>query len=200
MATPQFPIRVRAAMACRIVNLDRVKFNDAVASGTYPCAPSTRAGSARVFTEAELLPLYFFARLTEFGIPAGRAGSLACEMALVASNEYSDPATRIIYLQGTWTNGFFLANKIKDPKTGEIKDNYDPEHETPNEKNPTGFHYPSNGRVLFTVDFYIKHVREIIAQHIAYEASILGEEDDEPAAEKWPAGMQRPPALRDDSK
>lgn len=171
------PVRVRAAMACRIVNLDRVKFNDAVASGTYPCAPSTRAGSARVFTEAELLPLYFFARLTEFGLPAGKAGAMACEMAARATDDSSEPATRIIYVQGTFSNGFFVANKSKRPADGVIIENYDPEHETPNEKYPTGFHYPANGRTIFTIDFYIKHVREIIAQGLAYEASILGEEE-----------------------
>lgn len=174
---PQFPIRVRAAMACRIVNLDRVKFNDAVASGTYPCAPMTRAGSARVFTEAELLPLYFFARLTEFGLPASKAGSMSCEMAASASGDQSEPATRIIYVHGQSSN-FFVANKSKKHNSDEIVDNYDPEHETPNDGRPTGWHYPGAGRVIFTIEFYVKHVRQIIAQHLAYEASILGEEDE----------------------
>ena len=87
MVQTQIKTRVRAALACRIVNLDRVKFNDAVASGTYPCAPMTMKGSARIFTEEQLLPLFFFARLTEFGIPTGRAGQLACEMASAASSE-----------------------------------------------------------------------------------------------------------------
>lgn len=173
---PTFPTRVRAAMACRVVNLDRVKFNDAVASGAYPCAPSTRSGSARVFTEAELLPLYFFARLTEFGMPAGKAGAMACEMASRASEDHAEPATRIIYVQGQM-GGFYTCNKIKRPADGLIVDNYNPEHETPNEEHPTGWYYPATGRVLFTVEFYIKHVREIIAQHFAYETSILGEED-----------------------
>lgn len=178
MATPQFPTRVRAAMACRIVNLDRVKFNDAVASKTYPCAPGTDRGSARIFTEAQLLPLFFFARLTEFGLPAGKAGAMACEMANVASSDSSQPATRIIYVHGAFTSGFFVPNKSVRAPDGAIVDNYDPEHETPNEKYPTGFHYPGNGRTIFTIDFYIKHVREMIAERLAYEASILGEEEE----------------------
>jgi hypothetical protein len=176
---PQFPTRVRAAMACRIVNLDRVKFNDAVASKTYPCAPGTDRGSARIFTEAQLLPLFFFARLTEFGLPAGKAGAMACEMAAVAASDSSEPATRIIYVHGSWTSGFFVANKSKRPADGVVVDNYDPEHETPNEKNPTGINYPASGRVIFTIDFYIKHVREMLAERLAYEASILGEEEGE---------------------
>jgi hypothetical protein len=178
MANPKFPPRVRAALACRIVNLDRVKFNDAVANNLYPCAPSTSPGSARVFTEAQLLPLFFFARLTEFGLPAGKAGRMACEMEAVASADASEPATRIIYVQGQWTNGFYVANRSKRPADGVVVENYDPEHETPNEAHPTGWHYPGVGRVIFTVEFYVKHVREMIAERIEYERSILGEEDE----------------------
>lgn len=178
MVTPKFPTRVRAAMACRIANLDRVKFNEAVAGGAYRCAPETRSGSARVFTEAELLPLFYFARLTEFGLQAGRAGRLACEMASVAAHESSLPATRIIYVHGGYSSGFFVANKVKEPATGEVKVNYDPEHETPNEKNPSGWHYPAAGRVIFTLTFYVKHVREILAERLAHEMSILGEDDE----------------------
>jgi len=174
---PSFPIRVRAAMACRIVNLDRVKFNDACASGTYPCAPNTISGKARVFDERDLLPLFFFARLTEFGMPAGKAGAMACEMAAHANSDHAQPAERIIYVH-CQSGGFFVSNKSKMPATGEIRVNYDPDHETPNPAAPHGIHYPATGRVLFTIDFYIKHVRDIIATHLAYEASILGEEEE----------------------
>lgn len=167
-------------MACRIVNLDRVRFNDAVASGTYPCAPSTRSGAARVFTEEEMLPLYYFARLTEFGIPASLAGRLACEMGERSRTDDAEPATRIIFVKGNGGASFFTPNNVKVPATGEVKLNYyDPEHETPTEERPTGWHYRGVGRVIFTIEFYIKHVREIIADQIAYEMSILGEEDDE---------------------
>jgi len=167
-------------MACRIVNLDRVKFNDAVANGVYPCAPATRSGSARVFTEEELLPLFFFARLTEFGVLAGKAGRLACEMASVARRDYAEPAERIIYVQCT-SDGFFKTNKIKLTTSGLVEQDYDPEHEQPgrNPKYPNGMAFIGSGRVLFTIDFYIKHVREIIADRLADEASILGEEDPE---------------------
>jgi hypothetical protein len=50
---------------------------------------------------------------------------------------------------------------------------YDPEHEK------KGTEYAGIGRVIFAVEFYVKHVREIIAEALAYEASILGREDDE---------------------
>src|SRR5438876_1045871 len=100
METPKYPTRVRASLACRIVNLDRVKFNDAVNSGAYPCAPGTRGGSARLFDEAALLPLFFFARLTEFGIPTTRAGQLACEIDSALKGRGVEDATRVVLLRG----------------------------------------------------------------------------------------------------
>lgn len=162
-------IRVRAPLACRIVGLDRVKFNDAVASGAYPCAPATMKGSARLFDEESLLPLYFFARLTEFGIPASRAGQLACEMASTARQESTQHNDRITFVRGT-SHETFLAPTAKLPG-GELKVWYDPDHE----KNGMGYH--GIGRVLFTIDFYVGHVRQIIADAIEEERNTLGEED-----------------------
>jgi hypothetical protein len=56
---------------------------------------------------------------------------------------------------------------------GKKPEKYDPEHEN------RGIGYLAIGRVIFTVEFYIKHVREIIAKELADEASILGRGDDE---------------------
>ena len=179
METRKYPVRIRAAMACRIVNLDRVRFNDAVASGTYPCAPSTRSGAARIFTADEMVPLYFFARLTEFGLPASLAGRMACEMGDRARTDDAEPASRIIFVKGAGGASFMVPNVSKRPADGVIVTNYDPEHETPTEGKPNGWHYPGVGRVIFTMEFYVKHVRELLADQIAYEMSILGEDEDE---------------------
>jgi hypothetical protein len=164
VAAPKNVRRVRAALACKIVKLDRVKFNDAVASGVYPCAPATTPGSTRIFDEERLIPLYFFARLTEFGVTAAIAGRIACEMATAARADSTKNADRIVLVRGT-QDEFWTAN--------EEPDKYDPEHEK------KGMKYPVIGRVIFTVEFYVKHVREIIAEALDYEDSILGREDDE---------------------
>lgn len=173
METPQFKTRVRAAMACRIVGLDRVKFNDAVANKLYPCAPATTGGSARIFDVEQLLPLFYFARLTEFGIPAGRAGTLACDLYNATQRAGVDEADRFILLR-SGNMEHIVASKQKHP-LGDDKEPsvYDPDHE----KN--GFNYPGLGRVLFTIEFYVKHAREVIASRLAYESSILGEEEGE---------------------
>ena len=178
METPKFRPKVRAAMACRIVNLDRVKFNDAVSSGTYPCAPSTRSGAARIFEVEELLPLFFFARLTEFGIPAARAGQIACEVGLQARLDSSVAADRIILLRSSTREIVIPSVTTYLPSVGKEPSVYDPMHETPNEKHPNGWHYPGLGKVIFAVEFYISHVRAMIEEQLAYETSILGEEDD----------------------
>ena len=170
-------IHVRAALACRIVGLDRVKFNDAVASGTYPCAPFTTKGSARVFDEDSLFPLYFFARLTEFGIPAGRAGQLACGAARAALERGNEESDRVILLRSE-TMEHFIGSKSGVPG-GEMKV-YDPMHESPgrNPKFPEGMQCAGIGRVVFTVEFYVAHVRKIIAERIEHERNIIGEEDE----------------------
>jgi hypothetical protein len=169
--------RFRAALACRIVGLDRVKFNDAVASGVYPCAPITTAGSARVFTEEQLLPLYFFARLTEFGVLASRAGYLACEVAGLTGTYGTEDSDRIILLRGT--NMEHMIASHRGPPGGKIVP-YDPLHEMPgrNPDHPEGYQLAGVGRIVFAVEFYINHVRKIIADQIEYECSILGEDDE----------------------
>lgn len=172
--------RLRTALACKVVGLDRVKFNDAVASGAYTCAPFTMKGSARIFDEESLIPLYFFARLTEFGLPPSRAGRLACDAASVLRDPASAQTDRVILLrsEGPGTE-HFIASKSGLPG-GELTI-YDPEHEKPgrNPKFPEGMCFRGIGRIVLTVEFYIEHVRKIIADRIAYEATILGEEEEE---------------------
>jgi hypothetical protein len=170
---PKNGFRVRAALACKIVQLDRLKFNDAVASGVYPCAPPTTPGSARIFDEERLLPLYFFARLTEFGMTTATAGRIACEMSAAARADNAEKADRIILVRGTQDEFWTLNLPTLPANKGKKPDRYDPEHEK------KGMKYPAIGRVILTVEFYVKHVRKIIAEALAYEASILGREDDE---------------------
>jgi hypothetical protein len=153
--TGKFKQQYRAALACRVVNLDRVKFNDAVANKLYPCAPSTVGGSARLFTEEDLLPLYYFARLTELlSISAGRAGRIACDLYDITRARGVDKDDRFSLLVGT-----------KDEHIMPSKD-YDPDHE-----------YFGLGRIILRIEFNVKQVCEIIAEGLAYEASIRGEED-----------------------
>lgn len=158
----KYPLRLRSAIALRVVNMDRQKFNEAVASKAYPCAPSTLAGQARLFGKDDLLTLFLFARLREFGLSDKRAGALACEARGYFTDRDGEKQTdRIVFVQGTSSNFLTPAHL------------YDPDHE----KN--GKHFPGAGRILFTIDLYLDHIRAIIDDRIAYERSLLGEEDDD---------------------
>lgn len=72
--------RFRTQTACRIARIDRDRFNEAVAAGNYPCAPSVDRGATRVFNESELIALFYYGRLLENDWPPKLAGKLACQL------------------------------------------------------------------------------------------------------------------------
>ncbi len=57
--------QVRLKPALDIVELDKTAFENAVAKGEYTVVPPTSRGSPRLFGEADLVPLWIFARLIE---------------------------------------------------------------------------------------------------------------------------------------
>lgn len=69
---------VSSAEALEIAGLSRVKFNEIVADGLYPCAPRTEKGVARVFTRDDLVTLVAFARALQLGMTSRAAGPLVC--------------------------------------------------------------------------------------------------------------------------
>jgi hypothetical protein len=77
-----FHPRIKTALACEMAELDRDRFNEAVAAGHYPCAPETRPGSSRIFSVDDCVALYIYARLIDDGIPPSRAGGMICEVFL----------------------------------------------------------------------------------------------------------------------
>jgi hypothetical protein len=154
----KFPRRVRSAIAMRVVNLDRLKFNEAVANDHYPCAPFTTSGSARLFAEDDLVALYVFARLLELNVAPRRAGQLACEFKSHLHSRGEEVVDRVVYVRGQHEEFFTIPN------------NYDPDHEKKNRG------YPGIGRVVLHIEFYVTHIRSIIAEQIEYENSILGNE------------------------
>jgi ABC-type proline/glycine betaine transport system substrate-binding protein len=116
------------------------------------------------------LGLYFFARLMEFGLSATRSGAIACAIAEKASLDQYSEADRIILVQGTDYSEVF-GSLIKS-YSGDVTVGYDPDHIT------KGFYYAGLGTVIFTVDFYISHVRKLLDEKIERERNILGEEEE----------------------
>ena len=107
--------KVSTAIACRIVGLNRDRFNEYVAAGHYPCAPKTVPGRARLFGPDDLLTLMIFKRLTEDGYTVERAGDIACAIGTLAM---SYPEARAISYVETYFHGgtAMLTENVPDPK------------------------------------------------------------------------------------
>lgn len=75
-------IQYRPQFAFRAADVDRHRFNEAVAAGNYPCAPRVLAGAPRVFNERQVLTLMVYGRLLHFGLSPSTAGDWACKVDL----------------------------------------------------------------------------------------------------------------------
>ena len=91
------PARAETRAACRVANIDRQKLTDAINNGYYPCAPETKPGVARVYDVSDLIALYIFARLTERGEPAKRAGEIVCSIR--AQLERTPNTSRVVLVE-----------------------------------------------------------------------------------------------------
>lgn len=150
--------RVRSGAAMRIASIDRLKFNEAVADGFYPCAPRTTRGSVRLFNEDDLVALCIFARLLEYGLIPRMAGALACDFAEQA--RLNPKEDRIIYVKSLSGMGTFFPGSHWYPDY--LKNNVT---------------YGGVGRVAFAMDFNVAEIRQVIAEAIEDERSIIGEDE-----------------------
>lgn len=160
---PTSLIRVRAALACRIVNLDRVKFNEAVASGAYPCAPGTVSGRARLFDLDDLLALKLFSDLLKEGYGAAPAGRIACEVAAAARE--NPEAQAISYIRSNMVRSGWSVDRRAIPAD---------QVPAPSTWNKELFH---DQLIEKATTFNVWQLRQRIAQKMEEERSILGEED-----------------------
>lgn len=71
-------LRATTALAADIARIDRQRFNEAIASGFYPCAPETIAGRARTFDLNDLIALTIYGHLLREGVTPRHAGTAAC--------------------------------------------------------------------------------------------------------------------------
>ena len=69
-----------ASEACALAGIDNKRFNEAVARDFYPCAPPARRGSARKFSEDDVVALFIYARLVEQEVHQRLAGQAACQV------------------------------------------------------------------------------------------------------------------------
>ena len=89
--------KLRPGPACRVVRLERDRYNEATAAGVIPCIPQTTPGRARLFDPFDLLVLWYYRELTEDGYARDKAGQIACAIAACARQNPS--ASVISYVQ-----------------------------------------------------------------------------------------------------
>lgn len=67
--------------ACRLAKVNPYRLNEAIAAGFYPCAPQTKPGSRRMFSENDAVKLCVFGSLLGDGYPPRAAGKKLAAMA-----------------------------------------------------------------------------------------------------------------------
>lgn len=143
--------------ACRVATIDRDRFNEHVAAGHFPCAPSTIPGRARLFEPDDMIGLWLFRELMDDGINAARAGAMACEVSR-AARLYPD-AKAIAYVQ-TYRNGGVAIPAEKVPFSD--LDDY----------------YITGTDVRKVTVFRISKLRQLIAHYTEEERAIIGEREE----------------------
>lgn len=77
-------VKLTTKAACRVAGIDRDRLNEYISAGTYPCAPATTHGRARLFDPDDMLGLRLFRELMDDSYSPKVAGPIACAVALAA--------------------------------------------------------------------------------------------------------------------
>jgi hypothetical protein len=181
MAAPRF----RTQVACRIAGINRDRFNEAVAAGHYPCAPEVDRGATRVFDEDQLVSLFYYGRLLEWGLSPAVAGPIVCKF-YGALAQHPDEKEVILTFQQNGLRravpGSAAARASED--TAEGADLRAALFYTPVAEGAGAFF------VFQRLIVDVKNLRAIVRREIAEEISVLGP-DDEGDAEEIDAAVER---------
>lgn len=149
--------KLTTVAACRVAGIHRDRFNEHVAAGHYPCAPSTIPGRARLFDPVDMIGLCLFQKLMKDGFDASRAGSIASEVQLGARLHPESPA--IAYVD------FDMGSAIAAPA----------------EEVPDASEWPTtrfaDREIRKVITFNVSALRKLIAHLTEDESSTFGERD-----------------------
>lgn len=154
----QMPPKVTTALACRIVRLDRARFNEAVSGGFLRCVPETIRGRSRYFLPDDLLALWYFRELVEDGYTREKAGQIACAVADAARRNPNEPAI-------SYVESYFLGDGDAFP-AGNV-----PDH------SKWDTHSFGGTDIRKVTTFRVSKARELIEHYTMEEISKFGEED-----------------------
>ncbi len=113
-------LRATTALAADIARLDRQRFNEAVASGFYPCAPATIPGRARSFGLNDLIALRVYQHLIVEGMLPRHAGHFAC--GLLGFLEECPDADHALQVVSDFGNSLGPVNWVRPETFQRIKD------------------------------------------------------------------------------
>ena len=152
-------VKLTTAAACRVAGIDRDRFNEHVAAGRFPCAPSTIPGRTRLFNAEDMIALRIFREEMDEGRDAISAGLIACAVANAARQH---PEARTI----SFVQSYF------DKMGG---------HAFPADQVPGAAEWDNvifSGTDIRKVTTYrIGKMRELIAHYIEDERNTIGERD-----------------------
>lgn len=153
MSNHQPKPRLTTKAACRVVGIDRDRFNEHVARGDFGCAPETIPGRARLFDADALLTLKIFKDLLDDGLPSKLAGRIACSVGQAAKDFPNED--EIIYydlMVGTSRAG-------------------------PASQSLAITDLLSGSTIKKRIGFNIRQLRQFVESGILEEQSIIGEDD-----------------------
>lgn len=152
--------KFRTQPACRIANIDRDRFNEAVAAGNYPCAPKVARGATRVFDEIDLVALFIYGRMIEQDIQPNKAGPLVCQI--------------VQCLRENSTKGIDEEKVVVAATTSGAHYAFAGSHIQSGLRSISGM----PGLVFLRYDFDIGNILGLIRKEIAEELSVIGQEDE----------------------
>lgn len=144
-------LKARTKLACEIARIDPARFNEAVHFNKYHCAPSTSPGSARVFTEDDIVALMIYRQMLDAGMSSEKAGAYACE-ALARFRDKPEVEVVSYMVSSIGFAGMLVGAINPESKYGAFSDK------------------------AFSISFYIKELRAYVREQLEYERSILGED------------------------
>lgn len=149
--------KLTTVAACRVVGIDRDRFNEHVAAGRFSCAPRTIPGRARLFDPDDMIALWLFKELMDDGLDAAHAGRIACEVAEAARQ--APEARAISYVQPYLGSGTAMpADSVRPPSDWDT-------------------YMLSGSDIRKVTTFRIGKMREMIAHYTEEERSIIGPDD-----------------------
>lgn len=145
--------------ACEVARIHRDRFNEHVAAGRFPCAPTTIPGRTRTFDSDDMIALCLFSELIEDEVSPSRSGAIACEVARVARQNPNSPTISLLedYFYPSMMNAY-------------------PSEKIPNPSEWGSVHF-NGSRIRKVTTFNISNIRERVSKYIEEQLSIIGEAD-----------------------